>query len=222
MKEVIAINIKNNTSSKVPVSLFGNNADLNDNSNATTRYQWNLTGFSVTNEDTVEFQAKGPSASSFSIYNKPLSGNNIQSIIDTLNSFELGTFFLSQSGGNTYIENYSDSVVYGYLNIYNRVDTNVLLDINMPGAGGDTSLIIDGSIDAFIPNPAVVGPTSYPAQTGDLVQLLGTSNAAITKIKVQDTVDGTFLVNDTVGAATPFNYSFTISQGRTYLITVEN
>ena len=135
MVEVISFNITNNTNGTVPISILGNNADAMDTSNATTQYQWNLTGFSITNENTILLQYKA-SGIIYTFAQLSFSGTTIQSICDTLNTLNLGYFFITTSGGSTFINNYNNNVQFATLQIFNPLTTTALnYQFNYSGVG---------------------------------------------------------------------------------------
>lgn len=120
MRETISFTIQNNRNAVIPVSLLGNNADAMDNANATTEYGWDITGFTPSTENTLSLQYRGVNQVSFSTVQVPLQASNLQGVINTLNSLNLGIFFINQVGGNTYINNYNQHLVFGTLDVFDN------------------------------------------------------------------------------------------------------
>ena len=153
-EQVISFNINNNTNGTIPMSIMGNNTDIMDNSNASTRYYWDLTGFSLTNEDTITIQYQYTGQSGFSTASVKVQGTTLQSIADALNTLNIGTFFLTSSGGSTFLNNYNQNVAYGSLNITNTISTiNTTFVVgtgfnNIVGVNGSEGIAIqsDGKI----------------------------------------------------------------------------
>ena len=126
IKETISFTITNNTNSFVPVSILGNYGDLNDNSNATTSYQWNVTGFSVTTENTIILQYAPVGTTSFQTVVTNFGGTNYQDIVNALNTLNIGSFFLVVSGGNSYITIYSSQIAFNTLTIFNPAQATTI------------------------------------------------------------------------------------------------
>jgi uncharacterized delta-60 repeat protein len=138
-EEVVSFNITNTTNGSIPMSIMGNNTDVMDNSNASTRYYWDLTGFSLTTEDTITIQYQYTGQSGFSTASVKVQGTTLQSIADALNTLNIGTFFLTSSGGSTFLNNYNQNVAYGSLNI---IDSTTIINTTfVVGTGFDGQLI---------------------------------------------------------------------------------
>lgn len=129
MKETLSFTIENSLNAVVPVSLLGNNADANDNAGATTEYGWDITGFTGTTENTLQLFWRGVNEVSFNQVEVQLQGNTTQALIDTLNTLNLGLFFIRQVGGQTLISNLNQQIVFGALNIFDNTSpyTSILL-----------------------------------------------------------------------------------------------
>jgi len=117
MKEVINFNITNTTNGLVPISILGNNADQMDTANATTSYSWNIGVFVPTTENQIFIEYKRTGASVFSNTTIALSEKSTQGILNALNTLDLGYFFATTSGGNTFINNYNQNIIFGSIGI---------------------------------------------------------------------------------------------------------
>lgn len=140
-EEVVSFNITNTTNGSIPMSIMGNNTDVMDNSNASTRYFWDLTGFALTNEDTITIQYQYSGQSGFSIASVKVQGTTLQSVADALNTLNIGTFFLTSSGGSTYLNNYNQNVAYGSISITSSA--SIINPLFFVGSGfqGATTLV---------------------------------------------------------------------------------
>jgi hypothetical protein len=119
MKETINFNFTNNTNGTVPISVFGNNANTMDTLGANTQFNWNITSLNFIVNNTVSLQYQNVGAPSFTTAVLPLPSQNIQGLLDALNSLNIGFFFTTTSGLNTFLNNYNLNVVFGQLNVYN-------------------------------------------------------------------------------------------------------
>jgi hypothetical protein len=91
---------------------------LLDTSNATTEYRWDITGFTITNENTLSIQYRGTNTTSaFNIFVADLGGNDNQSIIDALSLLGIGFFNVYDELGQTYISTYNQTTQFGNLDI---------------------------------------------------------------------------------------------------------
>lgn len=115
----ISLNIRNNTNYPQQINVMGNPANLLDTANATTEYRWDLTGFSVTFENTVSVQYKRNTDPTFLTFTWDLEGNTLQSVVIALNNLGIGFFNLYDELGNTYIGTYNQNYAFGDLNIFN-------------------------------------------------------------------------------------------------------
>jgi len=115
----ITLTITNTRDYPQDISVMGNPSNLLDTSNATTEYRYDITGFSITNENTVSilYRPTG-STEAYNIFLTELGGNNNQSIIDGLNLLGIGFFNLYTELGNTYIGTYNQTTEFGDLNVY--------------------------------------------------------------------------------------------------------
>lgn len=219
MQEVISLNIVNNTNGTVPISILGNNSDAMDTSNATTQYQWNLTGFTITNENTILIQYKPSGSLIYTIYQIGFSGTTIQSVCDALNTLNLGYFFITTSGGSTFINNYNNNIVFATLQIFNPTSTTELnYQFNYSGVGENTKILVN-----FVNVFASASPTNtsgnVPIIAGDFIEFQGTANNPLgTNIFIYNITTSTYIYNVTTSALLNFNENFTISANNSYLI----
>jgi uncharacterized delta-60 repeat protein len=167
------------------MSILGNNTDVMDNSNASTRYYWDLTGFSLTNENTITIQYQYTGQSGFSTATTNVQGTTLQSVADALNTLNIGTFFLTTSGASTFLNNYNQYVAYGSLNIVNNtslINTSFVVGTGFVGAAGSQgneafALQTDGKI--------LVG--------GSFSSYRGTTANRIVRINTDGSIDTTFV-----------------------------
>ena len=112
MNEVV-ISAKNNTAEVQQVNLF-QYANLADNANATTRYSYDLTGYSLNEVTSVTLSVKTAGETEYTPYFAELIGQQtIQGIADTLTSLGFGTWFVD---GNTLNLN-TNQVIIGDVDI---------------------------------------------------------------------------------------------------------
>jgi hypothetical protein len=172
MQEVISLNLVNTTNGTVPISILGNNGDAMDTANATTRYQWNLTGFTITNENTILLQYK-TSGIIYTIAQLSFSGTTIQSICDTLNTLNLGYFFITTSGGSTFINNYNNNVQFATLQIFNPASTTALnYQFNYVGLGMDVKIYVN-AIVLYSNSSPNTDSGNIPVIAGNLIDFNG-------------------------------------------------
>ena len=119
MKETINLNFTNNTNGTVPISILGNNANAMDTIGATTQYNWDISSLNFIVNTTLSIQYKSVGAASFTTAILTLPSQNIQGLLDALNTLNIGFFFTTTSGLTTYLNNYNLNVVFGQLNVYN-------------------------------------------------------------------------------------------------------
>ena len=228
MQENILFNIQNNTNGTIPISIFGNNADPMDNANATTQYLYNLTGFTITNENTVQIDYKFQGSTSFTTASANFSGNSLQDVVDALNTLNLGGFFITTSGGNTYLNNYNNNIIFDNLGIYS---SNVYLNYSF-NFTSTAAYRIRNNAD---PNPPflangtgaiVTSGSATPIFNGESINYrIGTDTLPVTSL-VTKTNNLTGVVTTLYSAITPaFNFGgniFTIDNGFTYNISAND
>jgi uncharacterized delta-60 repeat protein len=180
-EEVISFNITNTTNGNIPLSLMGNNTDIMDNSNATTRYFWDLTGFSLTNEDTITIQYQFVGSSITQTASVTFTPTNLQSVADALNTLNIGAFFITTSGGSTYLNNYNRYVIFSTLDISSSTSAGIINTSFVVGTGFNMdTYCLDKQSDGKI----VVG-----GQFADY-NLIGANY--IIRLNTDGSVDGTF------------------------------
>lgn len=223
MQEVISLNLVNNTNGTVPISILGNNGDAMDTANATTRYQWNLSGFTITNENTILLQYK-TSGIIYSIAQLSFSGTTIQSICDTLNTLNLGYFFITTSGGSTFINNYNNNVQFATLQILNPASTTALnYQFNYAGAGMDVKIYVN-TIVLYANGTPNTDSGNIPVIAGNLIDFQGSTFATPTgtNIYIYNITTSSFIYNNTTTSSIGFFESFTILANNSYLIGMNN
>jgi hypothetical protein len=223
MQEVISLNLVNTTNGTVPISILGNNGDAMDTANATTRYQWNLTGFTITNENNILLQYK-TSGIIYTIAQLSFSGTTIQSICDTLNTLNLGYFFITTSGGSTFINNYNNNVVFGTLQIFNPASTTELnYQFNYVGAGMDVKIYVN-AIVLYANGTPNTDSGNIPVVAGDSIDFQGSTFATPTgtNIYIYNITTSSFIYNNTTTSSIGFFESFTIVANNSYLIGMNN
>lgn len=223
MQETISFNINNNTNGTVPISILGNNADAMDTSNATTQYQWNLTGFTITNENNISIQYKPSGTSIFLIAQLSFSGTTLQSVCDTLNTLNIGFFFITTSGGSTFINNYNNNVGFADLQIYNPL-TTIKLNYQFNYSSGDVKIRKNG-IDVYaVGSPNIDSGNVTPISAGDLIEFLGSTGVApfVTNVSIFNITTSTFIYNNTTITALAFSQTFTLLANNDYLLEMNN
>jgi hypothetical protein len=177
--ETLSFGITNNTNGTVPLSIFGNNADPNDNSNVTTRYFWDVTSYSYDGNNNLSVVATSGGVSN--TYTTTYSGNNLAGVVNALNQLNIGSFFLTTSGGSTFMNIYSPNFTFGSLTIGASTifDTTFVVPSPSDGVPYSTAFLNDGRV-------VVVGAFT----------LYGTSNAdSIVCFNTDGSIDTTFQTN---------------------------
>jgi len=219
MQEVISFNITNNTNGTVPISILGNNADAMDTTNATTKYQWNLTGFTITNENTISIQYR-TSGIIYTIAQLIFSGTTIQSICDTLNTLNVGFFFITTSGGSTFINNYNNNVAFATLQIFNPASTTALnYQFNYGGVASLIKIYVN-AVTIYSGGTPNTDSGNIPVVAGDTILFQGSTTAIPTgtNIYIYNLTTSTYIYNNTTTSAITFNETFTISANNSYLV----
>jgi len=89
-----------------------------DTANATTQYSWNLTSLTITNETQVLIEYRGVNQTLYTSSIATFSGTSLQNVVNALNTLNLGYFFITTSGGNSFLNNYNQNIIFRNLNIY--------------------------------------------------------------------------------------------------------
>ena len=130
--ETLSFNITNSTNGIIPSSILGNPANPMDNANATTRYAWDVTTLTFgpflqpqNSINSISLQYRGTLQTVFSVASLNVQLQNYQEICNSLNTLDLGVFFVTTSGGSTFINNYNENYVFGNLEIFDNLTANV-------------------------------------------------------------------------------------------------
>ena len=114
----INILIKSNRNYPQGFNAMGGPYNGNDNANANDEYRYNFTGYVFnTQNSTLTIQVKGIGSSIFTTLSTPFTGNNPESVAQTLNTLGIGIFNTYTSFGQTYVSTYNDTNVFGDLTI---------------------------------------------------------------------------------------------------------
>jgi hypothetical protein len=223
MRENVTFNIQNTTNGTIPVSILGNNADPMDNANATTRYFWNISSLTITNEQSIYIEYKTVGQPSFSTLTTNFSGNSIQNVVDALNTLNIGSFFITTSGASTFINNYNNNLVFGILSIYSSNTTALSYVVTMVNGGGSATIQKNAVVQVTF-TPPVTTTGSVSVVNNDAIIFSGTTNSTgnntiiIEQLNTQTNVTTQIVNVLIVGALTPFTYNFNTLNGFTYLI----
>ncbi len=110
-----SLHIKNNTTSRIDVAMLGN-PSFPGFFNALRQFSWLITSETyATNQISIEVKKNGQS--SFVTYTGTLPSLDPAGVVAALNSLNVGTFYLDDSGGNIYMLTRNDEFVYGNLTI---------------------------------------------------------------------------------------------------------
>lgn len=123
MKSKINFRIRNTLSASVVMNLF-NKSSISSAANQRTQYIWDITAETFTGTTSVTIQAR-TSGVVFTDYVKQLQVASAAGLIEALNSLNIGFFFLTTSGGSTFVNVLNDVIVYGNLNLNTPATTNV-------------------------------------------------------------------------------------------------
>jgi hypothetical protein len=181
----VTLTIKNNVNYPVPINILGNIFNPLDTSNATTQYQYNLTGFSITTENTIGIQYKPIGATSFSLFTTTFIGTNLQDIVNGLNLLGIGFFVLYTESGSTYISTYNDNYVFALLNIYNPTSISLppsaLFDGEMTGTSGSVDVYVNLVATSFIVPPSFSVQTPLIVTSTDTIRIAGVASNSNSK-----------------------------------------
>lgn len=121
IEETLSFTITNNTNGNVPISIFGNEADNLDNANVDTRYYWDVTSYTYESSTIILVATSGGVTTT---YTTTYTGTTLEDVIIALNQLGLAYFFLTTSGGSTFINVYSFNYTFGNLTIGNTTLLN--------------------------------------------------------------------------------------------------
>ena len=197
MREIISFNITNTTNGVVPISILGNNSDPMDNSNANTQYAWNVTGFTLTNETSIAIQYNTLGVSNFTIKTTEFSGTSLNDVVNALNSLQLGSFFITTSGGSTFINNYNNQIAFGSLQIFNPSQATTLsysFNLNLPQDQAD--IFVNGLLVASFTDPTFTSGSIPVVAFDNIIFDVNTSNNPKgTNVFVLNLTTGVYLLN---------------------------
>lgn len=118
------ISLKNNTTSTINVNVLGF-PSFPGFFNSKIKYTWDITGETYIGIQTVSIQMRRSDQTIYQVYTAILLSATPQSVVDALNSLNVGTFRTATSGLNTLIATNNDVYVYGGLSICNPASTFV-------------------------------------------------------------------------------------------------
>jgi hypothetical protein len=216
-EEILNFNIVNNTNGIVPISLFGNNADPMDTANATTQYSWDISGFTITNESLIIIQYKPNSSSTFQLATIGFSGTSIQNVLNALNTLNLGYFFITTSGANTYINNYNNNIAFSNLQILNVGTTSLTYSWNLVGSGGKAQIYVNAVIQVNDTSP-ITSSGSVSVVGGDTIQFSESATSNPTTFGILNLTTGIYIQNVVLAPSTGSAPTFTITSGNSYFL----
>lgn len=205
VRETLTFNIVNNTNGLVPVSILGNPQNVMDNSNATTKYNWDVTSLIWGTQNSIIIEYKGINQTLFSIAQTTFTTQSYQAICDALNTLNLGSFFVTTSGSNTYINNYNQNVVFGQLTI-NSTSTATLIFDNITLLPSSDSFVLYNPFPTtlFSAVSGVPDFLSYNITSGSTIQILYTGRYCWLKVNSLD--NGIIASGSTFVANAGFEY----------------
>jgi hypothetical protein len=221
MIEIVNFNLQNTTSGLVPVSLFGNNSDPMDNSNATTQYQWNTSSLVINTQNFVSIQFKSVNESFYSLANIPFGGGSLINVVNALNTLSIGAFFLD---ANKRINNYNNNIQYANLTIYNNVaDTIANYSFNFSGVGFNAEIFKNTVSQISSPSPSSTSG-NFVISGGDniLFNVTTTGNLKATNYFVFNLSTNSYLVNDYITNGVDLGYPFVVQANCSYLLGMQN
>lgn len=115
--QTFLLNITNNTSGNVPIILMQQGNPMTNIINATTRYEWDITGVSLTNPNVTLLYRTVGNTGAYNIAFTTLQASTSDGLISALNAIGIGLFWLETSGPNTYIVTWNNNVQYSDLTL---------------------------------------------------------------------------------------------------------
>ena len=218
MREILSFSISNSLNAIVPVSLLGNNTDQMDTANATTQYSWSLSGFTFAGENLATIQYKPVGAASFLTATVSFTSQTIQSVLNALNTLNLGYFVYD----GTQVLNYNQNIVFGTLNIYSSSAPSLTYTFQSLFAGGTMNIDVNAS-NVFTGTTPQTPATSgnLPVANGDSVTFYGVSTNTGTLVRVRRIDNSTSVITtlytNALPSLTPFTYTFIVASGYTYV-----
>ena len=217
-KETLSFGITNTTNGTIPVSLFGNNADTMDNANATTRYRWDVTGFTITNENNIAIENRNVGVSNLSIARTTFSGTSLQNVINALNGLNLGVFFITTetvstnsivntsfvygSGFNNQvkaiaIQSDGKILVGGQFTTYQGTGANRIVRLNADGSI-DGTFVYGSGFNSSV-NSIAIQSDGKILVGGNFTSYNGTGANYIIRLNSDGSIDGTFVYGSGFG-----------------------
>jgi hypothetical protein len=219
------LNIQSNVSYPVTINVLGNPYNLLDTSNATTQYRYDVTTFTLTTETAVAIQYRPVGASTYTIFNSTFNTGDLQGAVAALNTLGIGYFYLYTESGSTYISTYNNSYQFNQLNIFDPL-ASLNYSFQGVGAGGSATIVnnttatilfsgttpqavaLTGVLNQFVNNGDSITFSGVADAFGILVQVIRTNNTNFTN---------TTVFNSALAASAPFTYTFTVSDGFSFL-----
>ena len=140
----ISLRIKNNTNFTQPVEIFSAISNNNFSNNTNSIYTWDLTTENYIGSYNVTILISNTSNPTPVYYSIAIVGNNIQSVVDALNTLNQGLF--QYSGTTIYVSN--NYYIYGALEVVSTIFTSVWNTNNTSG-GSSTSTQIQLPLDSL-------------------------------------------------------------------------
>lgn len=146
MKKAITIAIKNNTTVVQAVQI-GIPPNVFSGINATTQYRWNITSQNLNDLTTIEltYVLNGQTTT----VSADITSDSVNGIIDALNSLNVGSFWSTTSGGNTFIHTYNDFITYTNLVINNNGNILITATVTAPASALNFSLTLNSPNQMF-------------------------------------------------------------------------
>jgi surface protein len=191
----IVLKIKNNTNFTQPVELFSAIPNNNFANNSNALYTWNLSSENYSASSNVTILISNTSNPTPVYYSIPLSGNNIQSVVDALNTLNQGIF--QYDGTTIYVSN--NYYIYGALEVVSTIFTSVWNTNNTSvGSSASNQIFFPLNAGGFYNFVVDWGDGSQNTITAwNQPQLLHTyAIAGIYTIKITGTFNGGFQFND--------------------------
>lgn len=163
-KPKLTLDLVNTTDDIIPASLMAQ-ANPYDISNQATVYKWNITGVSYANPVAALVFWSSFNTSNISSRAGTIAPGTDQGLINLLNSFGIGNFWLSYSGGNTYVVTASNNIVFNSLTI----GTAIMTIIHWSNTSFNSNMQILANAVLIINSPAPPGSGVVSVNTGDVI-----------------------------------------------------
>ena len=175
----ISLNVQNNRDYPQQINVMGNPANLLDTANATREFRYDVTTFIFTNENSVSIQYKLNGASSYTTFSGTLPSQNIQGVIDVLNSLEIGYFNTYTQLGSTYISTYNNNYTFGDINIYSSISLLSLTFDSIANVPVASATSVSNWNTFFNTSVNATTPFNSVSVVGNTVNLVGCSNLSV-------------------------------------------